>query len=335
MKILVVRVGRLGDVVMITPALVAIFEVFPNAEVTVLTGPDGVPVLRNFHPNLKQIWVHDRKKLFSFIDRHKQARNIRHEQFDRIYNFEMHPDYRRMFEKSSGQVFQLGARAPDLHYSQHCLNLVNASVETVIPQKWEYLPVTESGRNKAQTMLMEAGISSDDFVLGLHPSFSGLNKAKWRNRQDRIWRHWPPKHFGKLAALLATYAKQQNIPLKIVMSLLPHERPLGEEIQNLSGNHINIFTPPPDFDYYKAMIQRMDLLVTANTGPMHIASAINTPIIALYAGAIPEDGGPFTSPEQYTVLHAEDTEYPELGITAITPEVVLEAVIPYFKKTKK
>lgn len=41
MKILVIRIGRAGDMVMITPALSALIDKYPNAEITVLTSPDG------------------------------------------------------------------------------------------------------------------------------------------------------------------------------------------------------------------------------------------------------------------------------------------------------
>lgn len=76
----------------------------------------------------------------------------------------------------------------------------------------------------------------------------------------------------------------------------------------------------------------MNLLVSANTAPMHIAAAVNTPVVALFDGLLPEDCGPFMPSEQYTVLRAEETGKTEAGIAAITPESVLDVAPPYFPK---
>ena len=69
MKILVIRIGRAGDMVMMTPALTALIDKYPAADITVLTSPDGRRVLKDFHPQIKNIWILDRKKLLPFIQR--------------------------------------------------------------------------------------------------------------------------------------------------------------------------------------------------------------------------------------------------------------------------
>ena len=86
---------------------------------------------------------------------------------------------------------------------------------------------------------------------------------------------------------------------------------------------------PPDFERYKAILQRMNLLISPDTGPMHVAAAVGTKVVGLFSGKSPEDCGPFVPPEQYFILRAEDTGRAELGLAAIPPESIFEACQPF------
>ena len=54
-KILAVRVGRVGDTVMMTPALSALIAYYPDAEITLLLSPVGKLLLQDYHPNIKDV----------------------------------------------------------------------------------------------------------------------------------------------------------------------------------------------------------------------------------------------------------------------------------------
>ena len=70
MNILVVRVGRVGDTVMMTPALSALTHYYPDANITLLTSPAGKQLLKNFHPNITDIWSWQRSGLLKpYIDK--------------------------------------------------------------------------------------------------------------------------------------------------------------------------------------------------------------------------------------------------------------------------
>ena len=69
----------------------------------------------------------------------------------------------------------------------------------------------------------------------------------------------------------------------------------------------------------------MNLLITPDTGPMHIAAAVGTRNICLFSGKSPEDCGPYMKPEHYIALRSEDYGDTELGLRAIKPEHVFEA----------
>jgi len=67
MKILAVRVGRVGDTVMMTPALTALLQYYPDTDITLLVSPTGKALLKDFHHNIKDIWTWNRSGLIKPI----------------------------------------------------------------------------------------------------------------------------------------------------------------------------------------------------------------------------------------------------------------------------
>ena len=128
---------------------------------------------------------------------------------------------------------------------------------------------------------------------GHRPRKKGVLSGKSKD----YFREWPPEYFAALAKNLHDYAKNNNIQLKIIIDLLPEERELGEQIVTMSGGVISLLTCEPNFDRYKATIKRMNLFITPNTGPMHIAAAVKTCIVALFVEWDPKDCGPYMENE--------------------------------------
>ena len=112
---------------------------------------------------------------------------------------------------------------------------------------------------------------------------------------------------------------------KIIIDLIPDEAELGNEIKEKANGSITLLLERPNFERYKALIKRADLLVTPNTGPLHVAAAVDTQIVALFSGWDPADCGPFMRPERFTILRAEDTAEPEQGLPSISVSSVFDA----------
>lgn len=325
MKILVIRVGRAGDVVMVTPAISALLKLYPDVEMHILTSPDGERVLQGYDPRLKEIFIYDRRIIFGNFVRRILTGRILKENYSRIYCFELNPGYQKLFNKSLAKTYSINHKHENLNYSERCLRVIKQSQDINIKNEWVNLPVSEAGREKAEILLMGVGIHEKDYVIAMHPSFSGLRKSFFRSKKENYLRQWPSSSFAHLAILLAEYSKKTDLNIKIIMDLLPDERELGQKIVHASGNRVILLTPNPDFERYKAVIQRTNILITPNTGPMHIGGAVGTKMVALFSGMSPDDCGPYVPKEQYIALRAEDTEEPGLGIAAISPGKVFNA----------
>lgn len=324
MKILVVRIGRAGDMVMITPALNALINKFSDAEITLLTSPDGRRVLNGFHRNIKNIWILERKKLFPFIQRKQIKHEIKQANFDHIFCFETKSSFSKLFLGSCAQQHILqDIKQSEINFAERCLNLVDSSLSK--DQYPVFLPVQEDAKQRALTILQEKSISNETFLIGIHPSYSGLGKKFGRNKKSLPHRNWPISHWGALCKRIKNYANENGQDIQIIMDLMPEERELGQAIIKESENSVSLITPPPDFERYKATLARMDLLIVPNTGPMHIGAAVGTNVVSLFSIHNPKDCAPYTDENKLVVIRAEDCEYPDRGLAAISAEDVFQA----------
>lgn len=329
-KILVVRVGCVGDVVMITAALKAILNYDNTAEVHLVTSPDGKRVLNGFDSRITKQIIYNRKAILAPIHKLLIRKSILKEDYDHIFNFEMKPSFMRLFIGSKSAIHIINDYTPDKNYAWHCLQTVNRAYNQG-QNGWVNLPVQPQAGQQAQQVFEQYGIGKTDIVIGLHPSFSGLKKTSWRNMRSRHERGWPVESWAVLARQLHDYATEQGLTVRIIMDLLEGDRELGESIVNRSDGKTILMIPPMNFERYKATLQRMDVLVTPNTGPMHIAGAVGTRMVALFAGESPDNCGPYIADEQYIPLCAEDVSGSEQGLAAIPVEKVLAACKLYLK----
>jgi ADP-heptose:LPS heptosyltransferase len=309
--------------VMTTPALDALFDAHPDARVTLLTSPEGRVVLRGFDPRIEDVWVYPRRDLASLLGRRALRRAIEHAAFDSVYIFETNPKFLGLVQRSDARVFALAAApgSTPRHYALRCLELVSPGA---LPRPVR-LPVSGEARARAAAVFAAAGIDPGERLVGVHPGFSG--QARWVGKQRvKQNKSWPVASWGELAKRLAAMGARGDAPLRVVADVLPEERALGEAVSAASGGHLTLLAPPPDFERYKASIERMALFVSPDTGPMHVAAAVGTPVVALFAGKDPNDCGPYGDPLRRRVLRAEDEASDGIrGLAAISVARVVEA----------
>lgn len=328
-KILVVRVGRVGDVVMITPALNLLLEGFPGSEIHLLTSGEGQRVLKGYHPRLTRMHLYHRRFPGNLLLSRRLPKLLRSEGYGRVYIFETNPHYHELVAGVAPEIIALKERTRPVHFSDHCMNLVERTLVRPLPRGWLTLRVTRAGRESAMELLAKHGIEPEEWLVALHPTCSGSTARFFGKRDVRRNKEWPVASCAETARLLRDYGMGRVPPIRPVVDLLPEERSIVRELTEKSDGAITILSGPPDFERYKALLQRMNLLVTPDTGPMHVAAAVGTKIVGLFSGKSPDDCGPFVPPEQYSILRAEDHGKPELGLAAIPPQTIFEACRPF------
>ena len=329
MKILVVRVGKIGDMVMCTPALSAILKNYPNAEITLLTGKEGKALFNNFDKRLSNFIIYDRKALFQSKIRKEIKKQIAISDFDYIYCFETKSSFFDLFNLSLDKVFGVKEDKTVIPYPQKLLDTVSKGVGKDIGFFPLYLPVEDKVLEEINIYLENFDITKNTFLVALHPSCSGI--SNWLKKRKFQYRIWPSSNWANLAKKMKEYAVDKKMDLKIVTNLLPEELSLGESIEKESKGCLKVISSGASLKQYVAYLKRVNLFITPDTGPMHMAAAVKTPMVALFAHKNPNDCGPFGNPELFRVLRAEDTDHPEIGISALDVETVYAACLKQMK----
>ena len=112
-RILAVRVGRGGDLVMVTPALKLLEDAFPEATLDLWTGPDGPRVLRGL--KIERFLVEPRRFPSSWLSRSQLSRQTAGG-YDRVYVFETHPRWARLTRGAAPEQHVLPKASPREHF---------------------------------------------------------------------------------------------------------------------------------------------------------------------------------------------------------------------------
>ena len=328
-RILAIRVGRGGDLVMITPALRMLLDALPETELHLVTTLEGRRFLKGFDPRLTEFHLYHRGFFESRRLRGPLLEALRAAAYDRAYVFETHPHYRDRFAGVAPEFHVLGDDPGPRHYSERCMDLVAATLACPPARGWLTLPVTEAGRAAARDYLAAHGVEADAWLVGLHLTFSETGRGVLGSASGRRHREWPGEACGELARMLHAHGRERGIAVRPVLDVLPRDLKRAMAMLGRAGDAVTVLSGAPDFERYKAVLERLRLLVAPNTGPMHVAAAVGTPVVALFSGWSPADCGPFAPPGRARVLRAEDQPDPGCGLAALSAATVYEACRPF------
>jgi len=172
-----------------------------------------------------------------------------------------------------------------LHRADGYLRLLSALGWTVTPGegRCEWC-VGEADRAWAQAWLAHAGVTHRPLVM-LHPA------ANWEHKR------WPAECFATLADRLHT-----DCGARVLITGSPQETPLLEQMrQHLQTDPVSA-VGHTTISQLAALFECADLIVTNDTGPMHLAVALDRPFVALFGPTSPTITGPYGA-HRGRVLH--------------------------------
>ena len=296
-RILAVRTDRIGDCVLITPALALLRQHYPDAHIAVLVSPYTADIFKG-NPAVNQIIT--LKPLLEL------TRELRALKFDTAIMFFV--DKRSMLPVSlAGIPHRIG---PGSKIWSALLNKIifqrrsknsghEADFNTALleplgirPQKEPcHIYLSQEEKDLAAKRLeREHGIKPEDRLVILHPGSRGSAK------------NWPSRRYAELAALISN----ENPKLKLLLTGAPEEAPLLEEISALSGKGLSFTREKLSLRELIGVISRASLLTTNSTGPLHLAVALGVPTVSFFPplkGCLPQRWGPYGTGN--TVLQPE------------------------------
>lgn len=292
-KVLVRAVNWIGDAVMSTPALAAVRETFPQAEISLLANPLVGQLLAG-HPSIDRVLIFDRKGEHRGLGgRLRLARMLAQERFElaiilpNSFDSALVPWLARIPARvgkaSDGRSLLLTHRynQPDadttLHEVDYYMGLLRAfGVSGTVSEP--FLTTSPAEDQDAAEVLSSHGISARDLLLGINAGAS-FGSAK----------RWYPERFGGVANHLA-----QSRGAKVVLFGGPDERDLVGSIEQELGGHCLNLAGKTTVRQLMALIKRCNFFVTNDSGPMHIAAAFGVPLVAIFGPTDHAGTAPFS-----------------------------------------
>jgi len=302
-RILIIRMGPLGETLQTTPVLKALRKRLEKAYLAMMVTKDRVELV-SANPNLNAVIVYDNSmpKLINKLRKHRFQMALVLQPTFRLVLLTLLAGikYRVGFETNGGGKLLLTIPVKNNH-NQHetdrYLDIVRAIGIQLVDREIE-MGVTCEAEMWALKFLTSAGISSQQPLIGINPG------SFW------MYRRWPKERFAKVADNLVSEYDAQ-----ILLTVGPSEVGLGEEIATLMRYNPVILSNTTTM-HIAAAFKQCDLLISNDTGPMHVGIAVGTSTIGLFGSSNPNKWGPIAS--KHSIIHRN-------GMEAITVEDVMEA----------
>lgn len=334
-RFLIIRLSSIGDIVHALPAVAALGEALPHAEIHWVVETRHAALL------VGNPFVHRLVKLDTFGWRNKLASSetlraiatglaaLREVEFDAAVDFQglyksafiawlSRSRQRLGFSKGwlrepGAAIFYTGRVSP--RGQEHVIQMNLALVERLAgrlltPARWQFpLPRTDVDDRFVEEQL--AALGSQNFIV-MNPGGGWASKC------------WAPESYAELIGRL-----EDEFSGDILLTGSPEEEPLIRRIIQDSGSRrVRHFAVT--IVQFIALVRHARLFLSGDTGPLHLAAAVGTPIVAIYGPTDPVRNGPFSAAD-ITLWNRGVIYYTRRGpkdghLTGISVESVLAAI---------
>jgi len=337
-SLLVVRLGSMGDVIHTIPAVAALRSAFPEMQIgwvveqrwtevlcakgAPLSGPRdrSRPLVDLVHTVDTKLW---RKSPLS-ADTRNAVMNVRRELRDQRY--EIAVDFQGALksavmarlarartivgmknprEQPARIFYTRDIEVAGTHIVDQNHSLAEAVAERPLPNCASMLPEDDQAETSAAKL-----VSPGERVAILNPG------AGWGAKQ------WPPERYGEVARALA----------KLAITPLVNFGPGEEQLASTAVSTSNGVARPISCSLGEliALTRRARLFIGGDTGPMHLAAALQVPVIAIFGPTDPARNGPYGTRSIVLRNHESQTSLshtstPDPGLLKLTPQEVITA----------
>lgn len=284
-KILVIRLDHIGDTIFATPAFHAIKEAYPSARLDVLVNKQSKDVVKN-NPHIDRIMTYDapwfkqkNRRLIKLKEFLRLAKALRGEKYD--VGIDLRGDSRhivlmllaairyRIGYGITGCGFLLNKEVgfrPNVHEFEHNLDILRAVGIRAVYKKSE-LFITDEHETFAKEFYTNNGLSEKDFVVCIH---SGAGYPSKR---------WLPKKWAQLINAL-----RQQFNAEIVIIGTKDDKTVSDNIKEIAKTKVIDAVGKTTLNGLAALLKKANLFIGTDSGPSHIAAAVDTPSVILYSG---------------------------------------------------
>ena len=306
-RVLLLRLERIGDFLMTLGAIGAVRAALPDAEIDLVVGSWNAPLARLI-PGITRIesldapWLARGSAGTSTAALVQRAMDWRQRRYDLAINFEgdirshalmtLGAARRRVGHGHAGGgplLTDVVAHDSRRHVADNALALVERAVDLPVgtlpgpnaaERHWR-LPVPDDARRGARAMLAQLSGQRDGPYIAVHVP------------GGRLVKQWPVERFGGAAAALA-----RELGASIVLTGGPGDEAMvadAEQLLRAREASVVRVQGAADLVMLAATLEQSRLLLTGDTGPMHLAAAVGTPVVAVFGPSMPWRYGPLVS----------------------------------------
>ncbi|MEK6559607.1 MAG: lipopolysaccharide heptosyltransferase II [Planctomycetota bacterium] len=342
-NILVVRLGAMGDIVHVIPAVMNLRTAFPSAYISWLV-EDKLKDLVEGLPCIDEVIVFPRRQLQTYLKYPQKyfkiiseirtfLKKLRNKNYDIALDF--HGNFksglltylskaktRIGFSKGYCKEFnfiftnlQITPQQKKMHRIDKYLNLLHG---LGIESKYQkpVFPIPDTDRLYIDDFIQQNHLNKKPMAI-IHPGTSLFGKYK----------RWPPKNYANLADRLT-----QELGYSVVFTWGALEYKIAKEITSLMQYQATIACKTSSVKQLIALLQRAHVFIGGDTGPTHIASCIGIPTVAIFG---PKDPVIYTPYGENAIIVRKDISCSPCEkrtcdhvtcINSITPDDVLDAI---------
>ena len=298
MRILIVKLSAIGDVVHSLPVLSALREMYPNASIHWLIEEAAAGLLEN-HPLIDKVLVSKRK---SWLKRLKKGdgrplrdcirfiQTLRSEPYDLVLDLQnlaksslwvaLAKSRRKLGYYGTAEYAyvplteKVGPENFNLHAVDRYLTFIHYLGGPAGTPKFP-LPLLPEHSLRAKKLIDKFGLNGKKLVV-IHP------RALWSTKL------WEIEHFRSLSSKL-----QRNLGVGVIFTGSYDDRSYIQQIvAGIRPKPVSLCGQSTLLEL-AAIFKEADIAVTTDTGPMHLAAAIGTPVVALFGPTDPARTGPY------------------------------------------
>jgi len=310
-RILVVKLATIGDLLLATPALRALRESYPQAQIDLLVTPSSAGVLDDWEVINrvivldKYLFDHPKQMLTkptNLLKLRPLLRALRGGHYDAVllmHHLTLFFGRRKhqalmlatgakyLVGLDNGHGWFLNVRVPDqgfgaMHEVEYCLAVAEA-VGGRTNEKWLTMPLSEEHRRQARRLVFADEVPEQVArpIIAMHPGSGGYSTA----------RRWSPERFAQLADTL-----YQDVGGQLLLVGGPEEAELHTQIMGMlhSGVPARSLAGKGTIQVTAAALELIDLFIGNDAGPMHLAAAVGTPTVAIFGLSNSDAWGPYT-----------------------------------------
>jgi heptosyltransferase II len=302
-RILIRGVNWVGDSVLTLPAIELLRKIFPDAHLAILVEEELKPLFENVLSINEVVPFRKKTGIKGFYEEIKLIKMLGQGKWDMAVLFpnSFHSALTIFLARIPIRVGYIRDKRGFLltekidiqeetikkHQVEYYLDLVRNFSEN---QAVSNSPAINIGRDElqwAEEFLSERGVESDDVLIGISPG-AAYGKAK----------RWFPERYAELTLRLLAFDK-----VKVIVFGGKEESSFFHYLKEGVKHSVIDTTGKTNLIQLAALLKSCRMLVTNDSGPMHIAAGVETPVIAIFGSSDPSQTGPLG--KNHTVIKKE------------------------------